>query len=441
MQNGTAAKVAALVLAVLLFHGNLVLSGQTSSTKQDKRDLEGPFRWATGDYHAGKYHNVLRSLELLLSYYDESDDTMSKKEKQLKGKIHLLLGATYEKLRSLELARQQYRLAKELVTDPRIENVDLASLPIYRSIFMKSKQSKNNGIISRPKNDRKKKRISPVLIIAGVVAMGAAAFFLLKKKKDTTAAVEPDFDTRVLGIQWIEIPAGEFMMGDKFSEGAPNEFPLHAVHLTHYRISRFEVTFEQYDMFCETTDRIKPYDGGWGRGDRPVGSITWGEANAFCNWLSEKTGKNIHLPTEAQWEKAARGTEQHRYPWGNNDPANNLCNYGNIHLQTLPVGSMPDGISPYSAHDMAGNVAEWCMDQYDSNFYSMSGYNNPVNLPEDGYRGYIRRVYRGGSYKDSAWSIRTSAREYGLFAQGAPFSGSNNTINKKIGFRIVWENQ
>jgi len=178
-------------------------------------------------------------------------------------------------------------------------------------------------------------------------------------------------------IEWINIPSGEFLMGDNFNTEPDDSRPVHKVYLDSYYIAKYEITFEQYDLFCEDTGREKPHDAGFGRDQKCVINVNWDDANAFCEWLSTKTGENIELPTEAQWEKAARGTDQRRYPWGNEPPNGELCNGGAILGRTQAVGLYPLGVSPYGVHDMAGNAFEWCSDWMHSNYYSISPYKNP----------------------------------------------------------------
>lgn len=206
-------------------------------------------------------------------------------------------------------------------------------------------------------------------------------------------------------IAWVDVPAGWFKMGDNFDEGWWWEKPVHNVYLSGYYISKYEVTFELYDIFCDATGCEKPDDHGWGRGQRPVINVTWFDAKDFCDWLSDKTGKDIHLPTEAQWEKAARGTDQRRYPWGNSAPNNNRANYNENVGKTMPVGSYPAGISFYGAYDMAGNVWEYCLDWYDPNYYSYSPSHNPQG-PSSG----SKRVTRGGSWHTTTKLIRSIDR-------------------------------
>ena len=158
------------------------------------------------------------------------------------------------------------------------------------------------------------------------------------------------------------------------------------------------------------------------RGTRPVIGVSWDEAKAFCDWLSEKTGKNIHLPTEAQWEKAARGTDQRRYPWGNGEPSCSRVNYNNCRSKTMPVGSYPSGVSPYDIHDMAGNVWEWCSDWYYSSYYYSSPYKNPTG-PTSGYA----RVTRGGDWRHDARFLRCAER----YSYGPSYRYNN------LGFRLA----
>ena len=132
---------------------------------------------------------------------------------------------------------------------------------------------------------------------------------------------------------------------------------------------------------------------------------------AYCQWLSEKTEQNWRLPTEAEWEKAARGTDGRVYPWGNRRPDKKLCNYNRNVKDTTPVGRYPDGASPYGALDMAGNVWEWVADWYGSDYYARSPKRNPQGPDSGRYRvlcggswdgidGLVRAALRGGGIPD-----------------------------------------
>jgi formylglycine-generating enzyme required for sulfatase activity len=426
-KNHWTTKLIAFFLALgLLLGGQLIFPRETG--------LEGIFQWCIKKYLEGNYWEASKDLELLLSFFDENHN-------QLKGKIYLLLGAAYEQLGEIKIAKQNYQLSHELLENPAVDGVDLTWLPEYQRMFMKKQKPVTWEKIERPitrkiiakpiTRPKRKKRISPLYMIAGgALLVGLTLAFVLKKKvQEEEIEFVPDYDTQQLGIEWIRIPPGEFMMGDNFNEGEEDEQPVHAAYLDEYFISKYEVTFEQFDKFCEETDFPMPADNGWGRGNRPVVDITWPSTEQFCQWLSRKTSKNIHLPTEAQWEKAARGTDQRRYPWGNSPPDCSKANHNNCYNQTRPVGSHPAGVSPYGIHDMAGNVAEMCLDQYYQAFYSNCPYQNPQNTPGSTNQ-YTTYVIRGGSWSgDDDVGYRAADR-----GQISPGRRRNS-----MGFRLVME--
>ncbi len=259
--------------------------------------------------------------------------------------------------------------------------------------------------------------------------------------------------------EMVRIPAGSFLMGSSYFEGYsnPNEQPQHLVYLTDYCIGKYEVTRGEYRQFMEaggysnpdywssegwqwkvSANRAMPYhwaeQQNWGSGafiqtdDHPVVGVTYYEAEAFCNWAGG------HLPTEAQWEKAARwtGTHPNKYPWGtewdvekcNNQYDTNPAGGGPDKSQTAPVGSYPSGVSPYGCYDMAGNVREWCKDRYRE--YSA----DPSNDPQGPASGTLRVV------RDGSWShgngyddyYRCAFRDYEY-----PDTSRSNTI----GFRLA----
>jgi formylglycine-generating enzyme required for sulfatase activity len=212
------------------------------------------------------------------------------------------------------------------------------------------------------------------------------------------------------GIIMVYIPEGKFTMG---SNDYKDEKPIHTVYLDGYWMGKYEVTFAQYDKYCEATGKNRPADEGWGRGDRPVIVVSWNDAVKYCNWLSRKNkGLNFKLPTEAQWEKASRGTDGRKYPWGNNEPDETLANFGMTNDKTSPVGSYPNGSSPYGLLDMAGNVWEWCYDRYGSDYYKNSPKENPAG-PGDA-SGCTYRVFRGGGWGMYARYIRCANRSSGI---------------------------
>ena len=222
----------------------------------------------------------------------------------------------------------------------------------------------------------------------------------------------PLFDT----AEEILIPAGSFQMGCDSSNPAEScnswEQPLHTVTLSAYSIDKYEVTNARYKACVAAggctvpgsvdSSKRSPYYGTSTYADYPVLNVDWFQANAFCAWAGKR------LPTEAEWEKAARGSSDTRkYPWGNSAPDCTKTNYDSCVGDTSRVGSYPSGASPYGVMDMAGNVDEWVQDWYGSSYYSVSPSNNPQG-PETG----TYRVLRGGSWVrfDFVGDVRSALR-------------------------------
>jgi serine/threonine protein kinase len=219
------------------------------------------------------------------------------------------------------------------------------------------------------------------------------------------------------GVQMIfmRVPAGKFLMGSPEGEGDKDEHPQHEVYLDEYWMGKTPVTNLQYKTFVKEAGHKPPAY--WknasipdGKEEHPVVGITWQDAQAFCAWASKVSECKIHLPTEAEWEKAARGTDGRKYPWGNEKPNKHLCNYDYGKLFSgrgaTPVGYYsPQGDSPYSCVDMAGNVWEWAADWYSKTYYSSSSSSNPQG-PLFGRR----RVLRGGSWGYSGYYVRSAYR-------------------------------
>jgi formylglycine-generating enzyme required for sulfatase activity len=182
------------------------------------------------------------------------------------------------------------------------------------------------------------------------------------------------------GAESVLIPAGEFMMGS--DSGRPEEQPVHRVYVDAYYIDKHPVTFEQYDRFCEATVREKPNDQGWGRGRQPVINVTWDDAAAYAHWAGKR------LPTEAEWERAAKGPKGLDQPGAVGEYAWHVENSGG---RTHAVGEKKP--NAYGLHDMLGNVWEWCADWYDEGYYSYL----PVHNPRGPVAG-TARVARGGGW-------------------------------------------
>ncbi len=239
------------------------------------------------------------------------------------------------------------------------------------------------------------------------------------------------------GSVLIKIPAGEFKMGTSADEGEIDEHPQHKVYLDEYYIAKYEVTNEQFERFINSTgyrtDAEKKgvglmiEDGKWiekpnvnwryfysaGREKHPVISVSWNDVKAYCDWAG------LRLPTEAEWEKAARGMDGRDFPWGNDwDTAKCSSKESDLYFiksrsgyldlgegkSTLPVGSYSNGTSPYGCYDLAGNAWEWCGDWYGS-YYTSSQHQNPKGpLYGD------HRVLRGGSWYSVSWTCRSAFR-------------------------------
>jgi formylglycine-generating enzyme required for sulfatase activity len=211
-------------------------------------------------------------------------------------------------------------------------------------------------------------------------------------------AVMPTKLNPVDGAEMIWIPAGNFSMGS--ASGKSDEMPVHQVTLDGYYIYKNLVTVAMYEKFCAATGRKMPGppNWGWDNTNYPMVKVTRDDVIAYSQWAGGT------LPTEAQWEKAARGTSGSAYPWGDTWNPNN-CNAEATLGSPSPVGSFPRGASPYGVLDMAGNVWEWCSDWYDPGYYATSPTDNPPGPPSG-----TRRVIRGGGWFMDAKLCRSACR-------------------------------
>ena len=213
------------------------------------------------------------------------------------------------------------------------------------------------------------------------------------------------------GPQMVVLPTGSFQMGDQQGKGDKDEIPVHSVRLNKpFALSRFEVTFDEYDAFAKATNRKLPDDRGWGRGRRPVINVSWGDAQAYAKWLSEQTGKRYRLPSEAEWEYAARAGSKTEYWWGDNigmGQANcDGCGSQWDGKQTARVGSFR--ASPFGLFDTAGNVWEWLEDCRHENYNGAPSDGRPWKEENGGQ--CAQRMIRGSSWGGRLRFVRSSAR-------------------------------
>ena len=229
------------------------------------------------------------------------------------------------------------------------------------------------------------------------------------------------------------VPSGSFTMGSDSPEAAPNEKPLTKTNISAFYFARWQVTNSQYEAF-DPSHRSKRAP--WADDNHPVVYVSALDAGRFCEWLSNREKRRYRLPTEAEWEYAARGSDNRIFPWGDQHGQPNLANLADVNKNlpwadrtidsgfaaTSPTGSFPHGASPFGMEDMAGNVWEWCLDCL--NNYPGKERTNPRSTSDS-----PKRIYRGGSWKSRLSSLRVSARSF-----NAPAFSAND-----VGFRVLCE--
>ena len=273
-----------------------------------------------------------------------------------------------------------------------------------------------------------------MLILALHLLVGCGGEAMPSAAPPADASIGDTWTRPADGAVMVYVPAGEFLMGrsdedldavlDECSDCERSRFadeqPQHAVYLDAFWIDRTEVTDAQYDKCVEAgacEHRATIYEQRPDAPDLPVAWVNWYDAQNYAAWAGGR------LPTEAEWEKAARGENGQIYPWGNSPPDCHNANYKGCAGKLLPVGSLPDGASPYGALDMAGNVEEWVADWYDEGYYSQSPFRNPQG-PESG----DRQALRGGAFVDDQWwFFRCATRHWGYRGLEIPY----------VGFRVV----
>ena len=251
--------------------------------------------------------------------------------------------------------------------------------------------------------------------------------------------------------RFVALPGGSFAMGAQKTdpkapghdpEASDNEAPVHTVTVDPFQIGRFPVTVAEYAEFIDDEDAADPRWWQAGGGEKgvamfeeweeqqahpswPVMIVTWYQAMAFCAWLTDRlarphgangevllpAGCVARLPTEAEWEFAARGAEGRRYPWGSPPPDAGSANFDKTNVgEPSPVGIFPLGTTPDGAVDLAGNVYEWCLDAYDEGFYARCAKQGTVRDPEATGDANVPRVLRGGAYFEASRGLRATFR-------------------------------
>ncbi len=242
----------------------------------------------------------------------------------------------------------------------------------------------------------------------------------------------PNF-TNSIGAEMFLITSGTFAMGSTGPDATPQEQPVSLVTIGCFYMARYPVTNEQYERF-DTQHRNKRAAGAGER--HPVIQVSSADAEKFCVWLSQRDGRKYRLPTEAEWEYAARGLDDRAYPWGEELDQNIYANFADVNTsfpwrdvtlndgfaETAPVGSYPRGSSPFGIEDLSGNVFEWCFDYYEA-------YRGKDSVNRRGPLHGAQRIYRGGSWRSKASSLRASARHF-----NNPACSAND-----VGFRLVCE--
>jgi formylglycine-generating enzyme required for sulfatase activity len=252
------------------------------------------------------------------------------------------------------------------------------------------------------------------VVVVVLLCSSCTSFGFPNKSKGSAPSDLKDRD------QMVTIPGGTFSMG--WGRGEPDEYPPHDVEVPEFLIDRNEVTVDQFRRCmsannCRSITAVKELPGD--KGTHPVTLVTWNDAAKYCRWVGKR------LPTEAEWEKAARAPGFGPYPWQGRFEARNAntATTGDGHEGTAPVGSFPAGASGLGVLDMAGNAAEWTADFYEATWYAKSPRSNPKGPEED----TGARVVRGGAFTDNDYLVRATAR-----------AGKDpNVANVAIGFRCA----
>lgn len=269
-------------------------------------------------------------------------------------------------------------------------------------------------------------RLNKLFIGVFLILLSSSSCVILRKQNN-------DYIEEIssLHLEMIEVEGGTFEMGcnENTRDCNEDELPLHNVTLNNFYIGKYEITFSQYDIFCKETRRERPADNGWGRGNKPVINVNWHDATAFCEWLSMLSGESYRLPTEAEWEYAARGGNRSKhFLYSGSNSVRKVSWFSADSITQLKKEKYPDKTqlvgkkrpNELGIYDMSGNVWEWCYDGYDKYFYKKS----PVNNPKGVGLGFVAR---GGSWYTSTEYCLITNRD---FERG-------RMRDNDLGFRVV----
>jgi formylglycine-generating enzyme required for sulfatase activity len=259
-------------------------------------------------------------------------------------------------------------------------------------------------------------------------AKGESVFLLSER---THHYFQDDLICNSKGPEMVKVPAGYLIMGDLNGEGNKSENPVHLVKMEKFAVSRYEITFKEYDLFCENTSHRKPGDNDWGRGDRPVINVSLEDAIEYTKWLTEQIKDKKYeyrLPTEAEWEYMARAGTNTNYWWGNEIGKNNACcggcgaewGWDAKEKMTAPVGSF--GANQFGIYDTVGNVWEWTCSEYTDTYIGKE-----KECLEEFITGSEAVVIRGGAWDENAKNCRVSLRSPGYPGERSQY----------IGFRVI----
>lgn len=311
--------------------------------------------------------------------------------------------------------KSSLNLLDKFVKDFPIENPHLSELEELRKTLQNdSMKPTAKAAEDKPNGGVAPKTVAPGQESKGIEVAALPSYQIQKSLKKEVVGKD--------GALMVLIPAGDFLMG---SDEWPDERPQHRVRLDDFYMDIYEVTTGLYNGFLTSTGHSPPYkweDYKTQRDDhKPVIGVNWFDANAYCRWAGKR------LPTEAEWEKAARGVDGRKYPWGNEPPTESHGNFGHCcgwkgYLTLNEVGTSDTGKSPYGVFDLTGNVWEWTADWYANNYYKTSPVDNPTG-PSTG----DRKVIRGGSWSNSLNDLRVVARD----------KLSPSYKNMSLGFRCV----